>query len=525
VLLGLAIAAVDGERTGHATAQENKQALPADLARIPPDSFFIGSLNVSGIWNSGLAKDIREKAAVRFPEFFQEVEKFIGVDIQNVERITLVSAGIGPDSEPVGVIGTKNAIDKDRALKLALPDRTEKKVDNVTIYVGKNRSRFAMAFLDSKVLAIGEPRTVEAFVGRSVAKIGPLSPVLEAAASGKHAVAAGFDLTPLAKIKDQLPADAEPIKALLDAKSSLLTVDMTDKLTAELRGTFADAKDAETAKKAAEELRTLLAGLMDEGIKDIARQGEQWKRIVDLMKLAQTAVKEAKVQRADAMVQATLSVKIDSAAILDAVQKWHDATKQAKEFNNLKQIALALLNYHDTYGTFPPAASYDKNGKPLLSWRVLILPFLDEDKLHKEFRLDEPWDSAHNKKLLERMPKVYRAAEEDGEKHLTRYLSFVGKDAFFEGAKGRRIAQITDGLSNTLMAVEAPKGVPWSKPEDISFGEGKLLPLLVNPKKGGFNVVFADGSARFLPKTVKEEVMRLLVQINDGKPLPADFDK
>src|SRR5438093_7201056 len=83
--------------------------------------------------------------------------------------------------------------------------------------------------------------------------------------------------------------------------------------------------------------------------------------------------------------------------------------KEARQtsVNNLKQLALAMHNYHDTYGHLPPAALKNKKGKPLLSWRVALLPFVEEDKLYKEFRLDEPWDSAHNKKLLAKMPKLF----------------------------------------------------------------------------------------------------------------------
>src|SRR5262249_26080186 len=168
--------------------------------------------------------------------------------------------------------------------------------------------------------------------------------------------------------------------------------------------------------------------------------GEEWKRIVDLMKLAQSSVKEAKLQRTDSTLQGTLTVQTDVAALnltlIDAVQRVRDAAKRMQSANNLRQIALAMHNYHDTFGAFPPAAIYDKNGKALLSWRVMILPFIEQDALYKEFHLDEPWDSEHNKKLLEQLPPVYRVEEEDAKKHLTRYLGFTGKNAIFDGAKG-----------------------------------------------------------------------------------------
>ena len=83
-----------------------------------------------------------------------------------------------------------------------------------------------------------------------------------------------------------------------------------------------------------------------------------------------------------------------------------DAARRAQSMNNLKQFALAMHNYHDTNGKFPAASSFDKDGKPLLSWRVHVLPYLEQAELYKQFHLDEPWDSEHNKKLIEKMPNV-----------------------------------------------------------------------------------------------------------------------
>src|SRR5438270_7091043 len=119
---------------------------------------------------------------------------------------------------------------------------------------------------------------------------------------------------------------------------------------------------------------------------------------------------------------------------------------------NLKNLALAMHNYIGEYGHFPPAAAYSKDGRPLLSWRVLLLPYLDEDKLFREFKLDQPWDSAHNKKLLARMPEVYAAPRgKTKEAHATFYQVFTGKGTVFEGQRGTRIVDIADGTSNTIL--------------------------------------------------------------------------
>lgn len=525
LILGLALVASSGELAGRAAGQETKTALPADLARVSPASFFIASLNIDAVWNSEAAKGVREQALKSFPDLFQEFEKLVGVGVTDIQRVTMVM-GIMGDSEPVFVVATKSDCEKERVLKKALPERTEKNTDNGTIYI---HERKAMSFLDGKVFVVGEPRSVEAFVERPrTTKDGPLSPVLRAAAEGKHAVVAGLNPEPLDQIKEQLPAQAEPFKPLIAAKTSLATVDLTNKLSANLTGTFANAKDAESAEKAVEELRKLLLGFLAKSIEETEKQGKDWARIVELLKLADKSLKDAKLERKDATLQASLTVQTDLAvlnvALIEAVQKVREAAKRIQSANNLRQIALAMHNYHDTMGTFPPAAVFDKNGKPLLSWRVLILPYIEQDNLYKEFHLDEPWDSEHNKKLLEQMPRIYLAEEEDAKKHLTRYQGFSGKGAFFDGATGIKIANIFDGTSNTIMVAEAAKGVPWSKPEDIAFDEGKLVPRVVNPQKGGFSAAFCDGSVRFFKKTIKEETLRALVTVGGGEVIPAGDD-
>src|SRR5436309_15555748 len=120
-------------------------------------------------------------------------------------------------------------------------------------------------------------------------------------------------------------------------------------------------------------------------------------------------------------------------------------------------MALAMHHYHGEKGALPPAAVLGRDGKPLLSWRVLILPYIEQEDRYKEFRLDQPWDSPHNIQLLPRMPKLY--APFDGsptpQPHTTYYQVFVGPRTAFEGPRGLNFADFKDGTSNTLLIVEA----------------------------------------------------------------------
>jgi hypothetical protein len=183
--------------------------------------------------------------------------------------------------------------------------------------------------------------------------------------------------------------------------------------------------------------------------------------------------------------------------------------------NNLKMIGLAMHNYHDTNGTFP--TNYmTKDGKPGLSWRVALLPYMEEDKLFREFKLDEAWDSAHNAKLIERIPKVYTSVRGRAEKDQTFYQMFAGDNTLLGAGKGIRLQDTTDGTSNTFMAVEGGKPVVWTKPEDLTF-DGKQVPKLGGMFDGDFHVVMGDGSVRLIPKGINSDVIKAAITRNGGE--------
>jgi RNA polymerase sigma factor (sigma-70 family) len=195
--------------------------------------------------------------------------------------------------------------------------------------------------------------------------------------------------------------------------------------------------------------------------------------------------------------------------------KWAtDAAARMVSQNNLKQIGIAMHNYHESFGALPAHAIYSKEGKPLLSWRVAILPYLDQDELYKEFHLDEPWDSEHNRKLLDKMPKVYGVKGNE-----THYRVFVGKGAAFEGKEGTKFSTFTDGLSNTILMIEGPDTVPWTKPDDYEYDPKKPLPKLGTgkPFKNGINVAIADESVRMLPNNIAEKTLRAAITRNGGE--------
>ena len=225
----------------------------------------------------------------------------------------------------------------------------------------------------------------------------------------------------------------------------------------------------------------------------------------------------------------SLEADLEKTASLVAVpvRQAREAARRSQCMNNLKQLGLALHNYHDANDSFPPAFNQSKDGKPLLSWRVHILPYLDQKALYEEFHLDEPWDSVHNKALIPRMPTTYSCPS--GDKALaaegkTSYLAPRGPATIFPGSQRVKLQEITDGTSNTIFVVEAndAAAVFWSKPEDWEVVPTLKPDALFGRHPGGMNVGFADGSVRFLKETITPKLLQALVTRNGGEVISAD---
>jgi RNA polymerase sigma factor (sigma-70 family) len=213
----------------------------------------------------------------------------------------------------------------------------------------------------------------------------------------------------------------------------------------------------------------------------------------------------------------------EPAAPAEGAAKEDAPEAKAQSINNLKFITLAMHIFAQRHGETLPAAAIRKDGKPLLSWRVAILPYLEQDALYNKFHLDEPWDSPHNKALLEEMPDVYApVTHNDKSQHSTHYQVFTGPGALFDGDEGTKLADIKDGPEWTFMVVEAAKPVPWTKPEDLPFDAQKPLPELGGLIEGGFCVGFADGAARFLKRTIDPKVLKALITSNGGENVTGD---
>ena len=188
--------------------------------------------------------------------------------------------------------------------------------------------------------------------------------------------------------------------------------------------------------------------------------------------------------------------------------------------SHIQDVARAFLFYHGGYDTFPASKMVtEKNGKDTkpYSWRVALLPFLDQHALYKQYRFDEHWDSEHNKKLLAKMPDAYRHPSAPKDSTTTWYVGFADDDSALQLNKGATWKMIPDGTANTLLVVETDSGIPWTKPEDLPFtdqGIARAIDKTKSPhKKKGIWVSRADGSTHFLtPQEAKKNLRKLITR-------------
>jgi hypothetical protein len=233
------------------------------------------------------------------------------------------------------------------------------------------------------------------------------------------------------------------------------------------------------------------------------------------------AVRPQNFQEADFVVADAVAAPT---AILDLEAITPAGAQRNVSEHNLKQIGLAMHNFHDTHRRFPVADGAGQDGKPKLSWRVHILPFVEQQTLFNQFKLDEPWDSEHNKKLIAKMPKLYATpGSKAAEKHMTNYLTVRGKDTAFPAGQATRISHLVDGTSNTALVLEVDDehAVIWTRPDDFEPDKDEPLKGVVGLRNGKFLVLMGDAAVLALPNTLSKETVRALFTRGGGEP--ADF--
>ncbi|MBI3864563.1 MAG: DUF1559 domain-containing protein [Planctomycetia bacterium] len=221
------------------------------------------------------------------------------------------------------------------------------------------------------------------------------------------------------------------------------------------------------------------------------------------------------------------------ALLLPAVQRSSSGGRREQCKNNLKQLGLALHAYHEKYGSFPPAYFVDAHGNPAHSWRVLILPFIDQQDLYDQYRFDEPWNGPNNSRLAEKIVPLFNCPGARDKaiprSTMTSYVAVIGPATAWPGERSARLDEIDDGSSETLLLVEAANsGIHWMEPRDLSVLQ---MVQTINAKSGqgissvhigGAHVLLCDGAVRFMTENLSADSVRALLTRSAGDS-PGEF--
>jgi len=551
-------AQIPGKTSVLQTVQADPAPLPPDLALIPPHSVLWVHLQVASLWKHEKLAPLREVVHKAGPEVLQRLDTLFAPKISTLDRISFCAlVEQRPNGEideplPFFIFRFREPFDPNEVVRANLgAAETVNREGGYTVYRGPDNRAIELWFPDRRHIVVGIRGKMPLLWKKPPARDQRWLALLRQAEQNHATIVLNMTALP---IPDQVRRDVPvPLQPFLNVQTIVGTLQVADKvrvgLTADF-GTAVAAREAEKAMQALCELgRQQLASLLQEMQNQLFDPRRPTPRpasdlpetlagvflIGALRSVDEWLAKPQEwVQREESRLQVRIELDdlqqfasmtaVGAGLVLPAVQKVRDAASRMKSQNNLKQIGLAWHNHHDAHGFFPQDIT-DKNGKPLLSWRVAILPYIEQEALYLQFKRDEPWNSEHNLKLLGMMPKIYESPDLPSQPGMTYYKGFSGPGAVLEsGRRIRIIADITDGTSNTIMVMEAGPAVPWTKPEDHPFDPKKPLPKLEPlPHGTRTNVVFCDGFVRSLDlKKIGEEKLRLLIQRNDGKLVELD---
>ena len=534
-------------------ADEKKPAV--GLEAIQADGFAMVSVNFAQLWDGEVLKPLREALAKLPAPAISDLETICGLKNADIERLTLYWPKLASArhlEEPYKFVTARKAFDRAKVVK-ALKAKTAAELEDkqlgedVSRIAGKNVvfvDRHAVIFADDRTLIftpyLQGPDVLDDIVlflkvldgTTPKVKVGSLAEGL--AAAEKHTAVAAFALAPVRNFLEHgkdLPEEAKPFLAMAQAERGLLTIDVGPALKAEFALTFTDAESAKQSERDAKKIIAFALETLASVRKQKGRDDDTNAILLPVLDFAKVALDNAELKVDGKELRAVAGNTIDETIkkVLAAFPAWIAAEAQRmKTLNNLKQLGIAMHSYHDVYGHFP-ADILDKNGKAILSWRVEMLPYIEQDALYKTIDRTKPWDDAANKKIAEQLPEVFRHfGRETKDKGFTYFQSFTAPKALDSGnpflVPGRKLglAGITDGTSNTLMIVEGESAVNWLKPGDIAY-DPKKPPKVGDPKTGKFAAAMGDGSARwFNAKKLGEEKLHALITVDGGEVVSID---
>ena len=538
----LALALLRPSRPAPSPEPPADPGLPTDLALVPADAYGFLAIDLSAFRKSKGGRELGRLSARRLGGMLESSEEALGLRADQLQRVVLSlrrTADATSLAPPLVAVTTASPYDRSRVLQALLPRHEEKRGHRGAYFAPRagaapaRRGLLAegvLHFADGRTFLFGPEEEVRGLLAQPPRHHGGQWEAALRQAARKPLVVAGFYPPDLLEhwIGPKFARDKRSLKPLLAARTGVLTLELEgDRTRLGLVLDFPAQTPARLNQAAVEAALALLEKQLLRFLSTLASSGMLPPEGVEWWQALARGLSKPELSRKGSTVKATVAVGSEPATLLASltgtVSSVRSAAAGLTRGNNLKHLAIGMLTFADSNGHLPSAALCDpRTGKPLLSWRVALLPYLDQQALYKEFKLDEPWDSPHNIKLLTRMPRLYAKPDAEGSTTTTHYRVVVGKGTVFEpfGPRppiGLRITDILDGTSNTLLIAEGAEAVPWTRPDELTYDPGGPLPRFRRDERGGFQAAMADGSVRFIPLSVGNETLRSLILRNDGK--------
>jgi Protein of unknown function (DUF1559) len=503
-----------------------------DPGRIPPDSIVFASIQPSKILNLQ-AFELYPREIITAAGL-----EYLGFDPMNIERID-VAVGFSPIAVGnIGVMFSALKPVKVAELKNSPFSRQPKKSPaGFSCYDSEDPAlqqyKVILAELDDRHFLLGTQVYVERMAkaqepaGRVAALAKAINTIDELLVIADFGTVRPMVEVQIEKLQeDVLPPFQEPLNQLIKATDLIATRwGERDNYGVKTMLSGKNETDGKTIQSSLEAIKSIGIEIFREQIKGQVEMSAKSQEMPDSIRVAVLQYAERLFGKADQLVvlkrdghrvvlhqdskhfaelSAVQMIGVMSALVLPAVQQARVAARRMSSSNNLRQLTLSLLNYESTFRKIPSAAILDKTTKKLLlSWRVAILPFIEEQALYDQFHLDEAWDSPHNIKLLDKMPATFKCPNVALAPGHTNYLAVSGPDFAMRIDAPLGLATFVDGTSNTAVLVEAAAGsaVPWTARQDFTPTQNepfKGLTPFVNP--AGFHVAMMDCSVQFIPR-------------------------
>lgn len=444
------------------------------------------------------------------------------------QKATVVVGPLRRDSQlPVAVVlSFEDQESRDSAAERFAPSSEYQKEKFLLVDL-EVRASDARYFADERTLILGDTDTVKRMVLVGPESLSPLTRTDAWKSAANSTAVIAVDPTAIRSYMSEVPPN--PITGLvsplwLHASNHTMSITLREESEIRLVSSSADEQSNEILESSIRAILTMLEGMASNLATATPLSQQGGGEVLGKFLTTRTLSRNGKTVKLVLSGDANDTRKLIASVVTPVVEQSRAAAQRSRQSNQLKQIMLAMHKYDAAYNHFPPAVVIDPESGIARSWRVELLPFLEDTQqngeLYSQYRKNEPWDSEANRAVLAKMPEVYRHPSQSVTSTKTSVVAAFGPGLLFDPGVpgGMPMSKILDGTSNTIAVFEAKSDIPWTKPEDISIHvEDQTLPEFGGFFPEGWHTGFADGSVRFISTQIDRKVLRNILTRDGGE--------